>query len=51
MIDPHWNATSENDNLFKDVILDIYGPEPVQIEHVEDLEGLALIAKTLKVHA
>lgn len=51
MIDPHWNATCTNDHRYKDIILDIYCPQAVNIEHVEDLEGLAHLAKTLKHHA
>ncbi len=51
MIDPHWNATCANDHRYKDIILDIYSPQAVNIEHVEDLEGLAHLAKTLKTHA
>ncbi len=51
MIDPHWNATCANDSRYKDIILDIYSPQAVNIEHVDDLEGLAHLAKTLKQHA
>jgi len=29
MIDPHWNNTSDNDTMYKEVLLDLYGPESV----------------------
>lgn len=31
MVDPLWNASAENDFLYKQVLIDIYGPEAVTI--------------------
>ena len=29
LIDPYWNDTSNNDSMYKEVLIDLYGPESV----------------------
>ena len=36
MIDPIWNEESDNDDAFREVLIDIYGPEAVEIKTVPD---------------
>ena len=31
MIDPVWNSTVQNDEMYREVMLDIYGPEGVML--------------------
>ena len=32
MIDPLWNETTENDPMYREVLLDIYAPESVDLD-------------------
>ena len=32
MIDPLWNDSTENDAMYREVLVDIYGPESVSID-------------------
>ena len=36
MIDPIWNKTVNNDELFKDVLVDIYAPTSVNLTQIDD---------------
>ena len=51
MVDPLWNESVENDQLYKEVLIDIYCPESVSIDQVEDKRGMEYFAAALKHHA
>ena len=40
MIDPVWNGTTDNDDLYREVLVDIYAPEAVDLTQVEDATGM-----------
>ena len=40
MIDPIWNSTVENDDMYREVLIDIYGPSPVEMTQVSDEKGM-----------
>lgn len=40
MVDPIWNASANNDEKYRDVLVDIYAPELVKIQPIEDFAGL-----------
>ena len=40
MVDAYWNETSNNDSMYKEVLLDIYGPEKVQLDQVDQYRGM-----------
>lgn len=40
MIDPLWNETILNDDMYREVLVDIYAPEAVTIDAVEDAKGM-----------
>ena len=48
MIDPLWNEESENDTSYREVLVDVYGPESVELKAVPDEAGMKLLAKALK---
>ena len=48
MIDPLWNDTVDNDDMYREVLIDIYAPETVSIDQVEDERGMQYLAKALK---
>ena len=48
MIDPLWNTTVENNDLYREVLIDIYGPEVVDIDKVEDSKGMEYLAEAFK---
>lgn len=39
MIDPLWNATAENNDMYREVLIDIYAPLQVELNQVEDVKG------------
>ena len=45
MIDPLWNETILNDDMYREVLLDIYAPESVTIDAVEDAKGMQYLVK------
>ena len=47
MIDPLWNETILNDDMYREVLLDIYAPESVTIDAVEDAKGMQYLVKAL----
>lgn len=47
MIDPIWNTTIENDELYREVLVDIYAPETVDIDQVEDKKGIEYLQKAM----
>ena len=36
MIDPVWNSSVKNDEEYREVMVDIYGPDTVNLTQVED---------------
>ena len=40
MIDPIWNSTTENDEAYREVLIDVYCPEEVSLAQVEDEAGM-----------
>lgn len=44
MIDPMWNDSSENSALYREVLIDIYAPEAVTIDAVDDSRGMEYLA-------
>ena len=40
MVDPIWNATADNAEEYKEVLIDIYGPRAVDVSPVSDAEGM-----------
>ena len=48
MIDPVWNSTVQNDEMYREVMLDIYGPEGVNLSQVSDEMGMQIFARALK---
>jgi len=39
MIDPLWNASVENNDMYREVLIDIYAPIQVELNQVEDVKG------------
>ena len=48
MIDPIWNSTVHNDDIYKEVMVDIYAPDQVNLSQVEDDHGMQILARALK---
>ena len=48
MIDPIWNKSVKNDELFKDVLVDIYAPTSVNLTQIDDYQGMQVLARALK---
>ena len=48
MIDPLWNQTILNDDMYREVLVDIYAPEAVTLEQVEDARGMQYLVTALK---
>ena len=39
MIDPIWDVTAKNDKAYRDVLIDIYGPESAVLTPLDDSYG------------
>lgn len=48
MVDPLWNDTIHNDDMYREVLVDIYAPETVQLDQVEDAKGMEYLILALK---
>ena len=48
MIDPVWNSTVQNDEQYREVLVDIYAPMPVSLSQVDDAMGMQVLARALK---
>ena len=48
MIDPVWNEEADNDNSYKEVLVDVYAPEQVELKQVDDFVGLKIFAAAAK---
>lgn len=48
MIDPIWNDTANNHPNYKDVLVDIYGPESVDLQPLTDEVGMQYLVRALK---
>lgn len=40
MIDPVWNSTVENNDEYREVMIDVYAPVPINLTQVEDNMGM-----------
>ena len=40
MIDPIWNSTVENDPQYKEVVVDVYAPDSVNLSQLDDTQGM-----------
>ena len=48
MVDPLFNETAENDPMYREVLVDIYAPETVNIDQVSDEKGLVCLERAMK---
>lgn len=48
MVDPIWNTFSDKDPTYKQVIVDIYGPESFTISPLNQSDGMKLLATAVK---
>ena len=48
MIDPLWNDFTNNDPMYREVLLDIYAPESVDLDQLSDQKGMAVLEKAMK---
>lgn len=48
MIDPVWNSSAEANPLYKEVLVDIYAPEAVEMTQVNDELGMQVLCRALK---
>ena len=48
MVDPIWNESAELNEAYKDVLVDVYAPEIVDLELVEDATGIHFLEMALK---
>ena len=48
MIDPIWDITAKNDKAYRDVLIDIYGPEETVLKPQEDSYGKSILVQALK---
>jgi hypothetical protein len=48
MIDPVWNETVDNSDMYREVLVDVYAPETVVLDQVEDRKGMQYLEKALK---
>lgn len=48
MVDPLWNETADNDAMYREVLLDIYAPETVDLDQVSDDKGMQCLEKAMK---
>jgi len=48
MIDPIWNETADFDPSYKEVLIDVYAPEVLDIVPVDDNSGLKVLERAMK---
>ena len=48
MIDPIWNEKSERNPLNKQVLIDIYAPQQLNLQQVQNYEGLEIFANCIR---
>jgi hypothetical protein len=48
MIDPVWNSAVENDTQYRELLIDIYAPNPVTLSQVDDDVGMQVLSRALK---
>ena len=48
MVDPLWNETIENDEMYREILIDVYAPETVILDQVEDSKGILYLEKAFK---
>ena len=40
MIDPIWNPTTENNDQYREVMVDVYAPDFVSLAPIDDSQGM-----------
>ena len=48
MVDPLWNQTIDNDEMYREILLDVYAPESVSLDQIDDTKGILYLEKALK---
>ena len=48
MVDPLWNETAENDPMYREILVDIYAPETVNLDQVSDEKGMQCLERAMK---
>jgi len=48
MIDPIWNSTIANDQMYSEVLVDIYAPDSVNLTQIDDMQGMQVLARAMK---
>ena len=48
MVDPVWDPSAELSEEYKDVLVDVYAPESVSLEQIDDSIGMAFLQSALK---
>ena len=51
MIDPLWDETTFNDEAYRDVLVDIYCPQQVNLAQIDTKLGIKILVKSLKSFA
>ena len=48
MVDPIWNHSSELSEDYKEILVDVYAPEIVDLETIDDQAGIMFLEQALK---
>ena len=48
MVDPVWNESAKNNLEYKQVLIDVFAPQAVNIGFIDDITGIECLAKALK---
>ena len=48
MVDPIWHESAEFDPSYREVLIDVYAPEVLDIEPVDDYDGLKVLERAFK---
>ena len=48
MIDPIWNPTIANDQMYSEVLVDIYASDSVNLTQIDDMQGMQVLARAMK---
>ena len=48
MVDPIWNNSANLSPSYRDILIDIYGPESVTISEVSKTKGFEVLGSALK---
>ena len=48
LVDPLWDESTDNDEAYKEVLVDVYAPQSVNLTQVDDKVGIKILQKALK---